>query len=83
MMKKYEMDNALMSQYGNALINVGAQEANNMMTAKRADADVYMRSNAAKLNRMDMGIYNTYNSMLSWLKNYDKLNQFNRTMANY
>lgn len=83
MMKKYEMDNALMSQYGNALINVGAQEANNMMTAKRADADVYMRSNAAKLNRMDMGMYNTYNSMLSWLKNYDKLNQFNRTMANY
>lgn len=83
MLKKQEMDNALMSQYGNALINVGAQEANNMMTAKRADADVYMRSNAAKLNRMDTGIYNTYNSALSWLKNYDKLNQFNRTMALY
>ena len=83
MMKMQEQNNAYKSQYGNLLLTTGAQEAANRMNAMRADNDVYMRSHAARQQGMETGIYNMQNNLLSWLANYNKLNQFNRTMANY
>lgn len=83
MMKMQEQNNAYKSQYGNLLLTTGAQEAANMMNAMRADNDVYMRSHAARQQGMETGIYNMQNNLLSWLANYNKLNQFNRTMAVY
>ena len=83
MMKIQEQNNAYKSQYGNLLLTTGAQEAANRMNAMRADNDVYMRSHAARQQGMETGVYNMQNNLLSWLANYNKLNQFDRTMAMY
>ena len=83
MMKMQEQNNAYKSQYGNSLLTIGAQEAANMMNTMRADNDIYMRSHAARQQGMETGVYNMQNNLLSWLANYNKLNQFDRTMAMY
>ena len=83
MMKIQEQNNAYKSQYGNSLLTIGAQEAANMMNTMRADNDIYMRSHAARQQGMETGVYNMQNNLLSWLANYNKLNQFDRTMAMY
>jgi hypothetical protein len=58
-----QQNNAYRSQYANALLQSGANEATNLMTARRVDDDVYMKSHAARLQGMNMGVYNMLNNM--------------------
>jgi len=83
LMKIQEQNNAYKAQYGNALMQAGAQSAANRMNALRADNDVYMRSAAARQQGMQTGLYNMQNSLQSWLANMFKYNQFKDTLGLY
>lgn len=83
LMKIQEQNNAYKAQYGNALMQAGAQSAANRMNALRADNDVYMRSAAARQQGMQTGLYNMQNNLQSWLANMFKYNQFKDTLGLY
>ena len=83
LMKIQEQNNAYKAQYGNALMQAGAQSAANRMNALRADNDVYMRSAAARQQGMQTGLYNMQNNLQSWLANVFKYNQFKDTLGLY
>ena len=83
LMKIQEQNNAYKAQYGNALMQAGAQSAANRMNALRADNDVYMRSAAARQQGMQTGLYNIQNNLQSWLANMFKYNQFKDTLGLY
>ena len=72
-----QQNNAYRSQYANALLQSGANEATNLMTARRVDDDVYMKSHAARLQGMNMGVYNMLNNMQQYAANEFKRRQFN------
>ena len=76
-------NNQYRSQYANALLQTGAQEAANRMTAMRADDDVYMKSHAARQQGMQMGIYNILNNLNQYAANEFKRKQFNSMYGLY
>lgn len=75
--------NQLRSQYANALLTSGAQEAINRMNANKYDTDIYMRGHAARQQGMQTGIQNMIAGLQQGIANADKLNRFNKMYSLY
>ena len=72
-----EKNIALRANAYNAMLNAGAQSAQNRMKSTMYDTDVYMKSHAARQSGMQMGIYNFINAL-----NQYTANEYKRRMGN-
>lgn len=72
-----EKNIALRANAYNAMLNAGAQDAQNRMKSTMYDTDVYMKSHAARQSGMQMGIYNFINAL-----NQYTANEYKRRMGN-
>lgn len=75
--------NQYRTQYANALLTGGAQEAANMMNTMKADNDVYMRSHAARQAGMQQGLQNMLAGIQQGVANDEKRRMFNKTYNLY
>lgn len=61
----------------------GAQDATNMMTARRADDDAYMKGHAAKQQGIQLGYYNILNPLEQFVANEYKRQMYNGMLSLY
>lgn len=73
----HEKNNAYRSAAGQAALNVGAQDATNMMNALRYDSDMYAKAHAARLGGMQTAQYNLLNQIQQYIAN-----EYKRRMGN-
>lgn len=81
--KLQEINNNYRAQAAQARLNVGEQEAQRKQQAMQWDADTYAKGHAARLQGMQMGLYNIQNALEQHLANTDKRNQFKKIMNMY
>lgn len=71
-----QQNNAYGSQYAQALLTSGAQEAQNRMATNQWDLDYYSKAHAARQQGMQMGLYNSLNQLQQYMANANKLKMF-------
>lgn len=71
-------NNQYKTNYYSTLMNAGQADRQARMAANQFDLDYYSKAHAAKLQGLQMGIYNMLNSLQTGYANSFKRNQFNK-----
>lgn len=83
LMNNQMQNNAYISDAAKTGISAYGQEANRATQSQQFDEDVFMKSNAAKQQMTDMGLYNILSGWGSVYKDYVKNRQFRDTISLY